>query len=447
MAKKKTRAKTKKVAAKKIGTPRQLAFITLLRDCVNKDRPTSIDEIVERTGWKHSTTRTYLSEGHLAQLLIQRDGRICVRPEAGSLSDEELIRRMSQSSKVRLVSPVMNEPLACELAKHSKENMILAIELYNRPSLENRVGAFSVLFCMAWEQILKSVIIERDGESAIFSGNSRHGHRETYSLRDCVSTIFKKKNMIAENIYSITNLRDLAVHLLVPELQAAASRMFQSGVLNYQEFYYRATGRKLFHSSSRGLLSIVNDLGEGDSSLVVKYGKSVGDEIEKLNDVLKKAINDHDDNSFAIPLNYTVQFVKSNETPDLEVATGKGGGLRGTVIQKIVSDYNTWKHKTSEATEKVNRRLRDTLKNDMKDHGVTDSNGNLRFTTGHFLAIALKEGWKNSNNKYHKQYPQHNNSRLYTDAAIDHIVQKITDDKQYLNRAMDFTKRNRLGRR
>ncbi|WP_434670402.1 DUF3644 domain-containing protein [Klebsiella sp. B345] len=46
--------------------------------------------------------------------------------------------------------------------------MILALELYNRPSLENKMDAFVMCFCTAWEQFLKARIIEQDGEKTIF---------------------------------------------------------------------------------------------------------------------------------------------------------------------------------------------------------------------------------------------------------------------------------------
>lgn len=34
--------------------------------------------------------------------------------------------------------------------------MMLALELYNRPSLDNRLDAFVLCFCTAWEQLLKA---------------------------------------------------------------------------------------------------------------------------------------------------------------------------------------------------------------------------------------------------------------------------------------------------
>ena len=39
--------------------------------------------------------------------------------------------------------------------------MLLALELYNRPSLDNRLDSFILCFCVAWEQLLKAMLIEK----------------------------------------------------------------------------------------------------------------------------------------------------------------------------------------------------------------------------------------------------------------------------------------------
>ncbi|WP_373416923.1 DUF3644 domain-containing protein, partial [Vibrio parahaemolyticus] len=59
--------------------------------------------------------------------------------------------------------------------KKSRDNMMLALELYNRPSLENKLDGFVMLFSTAWEQLLKSMIIEAEGELAIYSNPTKKG--------------------------------------------------------------------------------------------------------------------------------------------------------------------------------------------------------------------------------------------------------------------------------
>ncbi len=113
--------------------------------------------------------------------------------------------------------------------------MFLALELYNRPSLVNKLDGFVMLFCTAWEQLLKAILIERDGEDSIFVqvGN----RKETLRLRNCFDKYFKNDSLIRKNVESIVTLRDQATHLLFPELQGMASGLFQSGIFNYSKVF------------------------------------------------------------------------------------------------------------------------------------------------------------------------------------------------------------------
>jgi len=423
-------------------------MVSLLRECFASNRSTTIDEIVNRTKWKHSTTRTYLSEGHLAELVQKRGEHLFVKDVIQGLTDEEVLRRMSQSSKVRLAPKELSEPLASELLKNSGDNMVLAIELYNRPSLRNRIGAFCVLFCMGWEQILKSVIAERDGDAAIFTNKSKHGHMDTLSLRDSLLVVFPKKGPVSENVRVVADLRDLAVHLLVPETQSVASRIFQSGILNYLDFYYQVAGKHLLPTDSSGLISLVADLDVPEQDLLVaKYGTATGLDLAKLINELKDSIEASDDHAFAIPMNYSIRLAKSKSPADITLSTGDGSNIAGTVVEKAVSDFKRWKYPRTKVVELVNERLAESLPNGkLLEHGVRDSSGKPRFTSGHFTAISLKEMRKKSDNKYHKLFPEANNIRRYTDAAVDHIVQKITGDASYLGKTMAFTKLARLGK-
>ncbi|MCV6004036.1 DUF3644 domain-containing protein, partial [Escherichia coli] len=81
----------------------------------------------------------------------------------------EFKKRLSQSKHYQELGHRCKSNLAKALIKKSRDNMMLALELYNRPSLENKLDGFVMLFSTAWEQLLKSMIIEAEGELAIYS--------------------------------------------------------------------------------------------------------------------------------------------------------------------------------------------------------------------------------------------------------------------------------------
>lgn len=55
-----------------------------------------------------------------------------------------------------------------QLIDKSKEAFILAIEIYNKPSIKYRLEGFSFFICNAWELMLKAHMIKKFGEESIY---------------------------------------------------------------------------------------------------------------------------------------------------------------------------------------------------------------------------------------------------------------------------------------
>ena len=60
------------------------------------------------------------------------------------------------------------EKIENELLEKSKEAFIMAIELYNKPTIKYRVEGFSLFICNAWELMLKSHMIKKYGEKSVY---------------------------------------------------------------------------------------------------------------------------------------------------------------------------------------------------------------------------------------------------------------------------------------
>ena len=59
------------------------------------------------------------------------------------------------------------------LLEKSQEAFILAIELFNRPTIRYRVEGCAFFLCNAWELMLKAYLIKRDGYKSIGSVRPR----------------------------------------------------------------------------------------------------------------------------------------------------------------------------------------------------------------------------------------------------------------------------------
>ena len=211
------------------------ALLALLKKKESAGELVAIDQILDATGWKRGTFLTYLRKGQFSSFLNEQAADKLTVTNVSNLTDGKFSRLLSQSKHRRELGHKCKSRLAKALLRKSRENMLLALELYNRPSLDNRMDGFVLCFCTSWEQLLKAILIERNGEPSIFKPHRRKKGRirETISLRECLERQFNKPDLVRRNIDRIAYYRDQAVHLLMPEIQGQISRLFQSGVMNY----------------------------------------------------------------------------------------------------------------------------------------------------------------------------------------------------------------------
>lgn len=54
------------------------------------------------------------------------------------------------------------------LIDKAKEAFVMAIEIYNKPSINYRLEGFSFFICNAWELMLKAHMINKFGDNSIY---------------------------------------------------------------------------------------------------------------------------------------------------------------------------------------------------------------------------------------------------------------------------------------
>lgn len=122
----------------------------------------------------------------------------------------------------------------CEqLLEKSQESFILAIEIFNKPTIKYRVEGCAFFLCNAWELMLKSAIIKKSGYSAIFYPNKTN---RTLSLEDCVKKVMtNEKDPVRKNIETLCELRNTSTHFIVSEYEIPYTPIFQASIQNFDE--------------------------------------------------------------------------------------------------------------------------------------------------------------------------------------------------------------------
>ncbi|ANV89912.1 DUF3644 domain-containing protein [Picosynechococcus sp. PCC 8807] len=417
-------------------------LLKILQEKESQQEPITQDEILQKSGWQASTFQTYLNKGQLSDFLHESRDKHFEVSNTISLSEQEFSQLLSQSKHRRGLGHNCKSKLSKALLRKSKDNMLLALELYNRPSLENRIDGFVLCFCIAWEQLLKAILIEKNGEEFIFKKQKIGRVRETISLRECLENSYDTKDKIRDNIERIQFYRDQAVHLLMPEAQGIMSRVFQSGVLNYSTEFQKFTQQTFFSANHSGLLSLVGDLKNPSvTALCNRYGKEVGTEIFNLINDLTDDVDQKDDIQFAIPLEVELVFAtKDKKGNTITLAKAEDGieGLRKAIIVSKPKDRElTHPYKESSAIREINKRLYERHSEDILTKHLVNQNKKTKkyeINTYCFRALIEKLKWRNSNNLYHHKNkdPEYH---YYSDASIEELIKKIMENEDYLKNA------------
>ncbi|MBC8655917.1 DUF3644 domain-containing protein [Vibrio parahaemolyticus] len=400
-------------------------------------------EVIDANGWKASTFKSYFGKGQITQFLTFLGDDKYEAVNTLDINFIEFKKRLSQSKHYQELGHRCKSNLAKALIKKSRDNMMLALELYNRPSLENKLDGFVMLFSTAWEQLLKSMIIEAEGELAIYSNPTKKGIKQTIPLRKCLDKIFNHTDNIRKNVELIAGWRDDAVHLLIPELQGLASRVFQSGVINYSTKFEDFTEVPFLQSQHSGMISLVGDFKLPPKTLLTSYYGQAAEDILELAKTVEHEIEQANDIEFAIPINVSLVYAQDDEQGQVIIAKANGKSndieqLRNAlIVQKAVDPEKSHMYSQNSAIRAINEQLKKFSAEKLSRSLVArDKKGELTFNSNCFQAVVERLNWKKNNNEFH-HFQAMANKHIYSQQAVEEIVSRITENERYLQQAKD----------
>ena len=328
----------------------QLALADVLREFEENGTTFTAEMVAQRTTYSKNSINKYINEKLLDKYIFHAGSRAKYRIEGlSALSNDEFLSVMSQSSKAKQKKP--EEQFHDKLVSRSLDAFTLALEVYNRPSMKNRVEAFAIMMVNAWELLLKAEILKAEGYEKIFYDGDK-----SISISDAVKRRLQEKDPVRINLETIIDLRDHAIHLLIPELQPQLSRLFQATVLNYQTRYRNEMGNAPLAGQSVGMLSLVVDGPAPEVALIQKlYGKHAAQSVSKFIQRFDETSKTVDSTEFSIPVDYRLALVKREDESDLSLSVGDVG--EGAIIITKTKDPDaTHPYHTNEALDEINKR-------------------------------------------------------------------------------------------
>lgn len=313
-----------------------------------------------------------------------------------------------------------NTTLIFNLLEKSKEAFMMAIEIYNKPSIKYRVEGFSFFICNAWELMLKARIVKTQGVDAIYYKDSPN---RTKTLENCIKLVFTNEHSpIHKNLMRIVELRNTSTHFIVEEYEMVYIPLFQACVLNYTEKMQEFHNIDITELIPQNFLTLsVSMKALNETEIRAKYPGQIAERLIAAENSLADEIKENN-NTFAIRIEHHHYITKdrSKATDIVHIDSSADPGVQ--IIKEIKDPNDTHKYSTKKCIQEINNRL-------SRGKVVLMYNGNpVSFTSHHFNLFCKYYGIKENQNLCYvytvTSYPSYG----YSQKAIDFIVSEIQKD-------------------
>lgn len=313
-----------------------------------------------------------------------------------------------------------------KLIEKSQEAFVMAIEIYNKPTIKYRVEGFSFFICNAWELMLKAYLISKYGEDSIYYKDNPN---RTITLENCLQKIFtNEKTPLRRNLLKIIELRNTSTHFITEEYEMVYIPLFQACILNFVEKMQEFHGVDMTEIVPQNFLTLAVSMKALDESIIrAKYPEEIASKIIDTNNQLEPMIAENNQ-SFAIKVEH-LHFItkdKSKATSFVHIDKEAEAGVK--IVKELKDPNNTHKFTMKNAIKEINRRL--------QSEGINFEINQYIFNLFNKV-YGIKE-----NEKYcyvHRQYAQP--SYTYSMQTIELIVGEIQKDSENIVEYLKKTKK------
>lgn len=243
-----------------------------------------------------------------------------------------------------------------QLIDKAKEAFVLAIEIYNKPSIKYRLEGFSFFICNAWELMLKAYMIKKFGEESIYFPDKPS---RTITLERCVQKIFtNEKAPLRKNLEKVIELRNTSTHFITEEYEAVYVSLLQACVFNFVDKmmeFHEVDMTQVIPENFITLSVRVKALEE--TEIRGKYEKQIAERLISVNNSLQPLV-EANNSAFAIKVEHYHYVTKKREeaTELYHIEKEAKEGVR--VIKEIKNPNETHKYNAKACIKEINKRLK-----------------------------------------------------------------------------------------
>lgn len=245
--------------------------------------------------------------------------------------------------------------LTGRLLGKAEEAFVMAIEIYNKPTIKYRLEGFSFFICNAWELMLKSYIIKRYGEEAIYY---KDNPSRTISLENCIEKIFTNgKAPLRMNLEKIIELRNTSTHFITEDYEMVYVPLLQACVFNFvdkMKEFHDVDMTEIIPENFITLSIRINALDEAE--IRAKYTHPVSEKLINISRNLRNLI-EVNNSSFAVRVEHQYYLTKKKEeaSDTFHISQDAEDGAR--IIKDLKDPNDVYKYNTKACIREINKQL------------------------------------------------------------------------------------------
>lgn len=294
----------------------------------------------------------------------------------------------------------------------------LALDTVNRLGIKYRLDAFCILYCNAFDLLLKAKQVRDLGPDSIIS-NRQPG--KTHSLSRMLQLVFlDTRDPVRRNCEVINELRDKATHLRMPDLAPEFASIIQAAILNYQTLVKEWFQHDLTSEIPIGMMTIRHDYDDRnwdyqDEEVRTRLGSEMTRLLVGLRSSIKGETYDMaNPYHFAIPLEFKLLWTDA-ATAGVTVITSSNSNLTAGTVAIPVDYGKTHPYRQKDALDEIKREL-----------GIDDKGVNQYDLQAVNAVHSIQ-----SKPKMHYRSPVEGSPGTYSQAYVDWIVESVKNDPSF----------------
>lgn len=321
------------------------------------------------------------------------------------------------------------EEVTCRrLVDKSQEAFLLAIELYNRPTIRYHVEGCAFFLCNAWELMLKAYLIKTEGIASIYYPKSDR----TLSLEDCLKRVFtNSSDPLRRNMDKVIEVRNTSTHFIVPEYESFYAPLLQASVENYDDQMRRLLDVEISDRIPENYLMLSIRRGAVDEDECRgRYDPAVLNRMLDRMEGIRTTEDELENRRFACT--YVTELrVTKRKNADMTVRVSGDGDVPVAVVKSLVEVKNKYPYRPGGVVKEICARIRRegiVLLQEGEDTRDRTKGGHPfnMYMFGLFTSYYSMKG--SERYAYDSSMEGESPAYIYSQRAVDLIWEKIKED-------------------